>query len=294
MPICGPAWRTTANSAAGTSIAVTRPHGPRGRLAREEDRRLAALVGEDLGLVDAATRASGGDVLGSQGSVQFRECPLIPGKDADDVHDLRDRGCRHGGSVTVPDRRGGRRALQQAAESGHGILGAGEAGLQAGQMGGDQPAARLGIGSGQDRVDLLQRHIEVPEPADHLGGGDLRSAVAPIPGVPGRHRPAPAGRLQSQASLDGFSGRERPPPGTDTPRESPPMTSDATALPPIARGARTEGWADSAIQAQAEISAQNGVMPLRSRQRGHRGCGCGAIISSVGIGAPPRRLCRQR
>jgi len=35
-------------------------------------------------------------------------------------------------------------------------------------------------------------------------------------------------------------------------------------------------------------------MPLRSRQRGHRGCGCGAIISSVGIGAPPRRLCRQR
>jgi len=34
-------------------------------------------------------------------------------------------------------------------------------------------------------------------------------------------------------------------------------------------------------------------MPLRSRQRGHR-CGCGAIISSAGIGAPPRRLCRQR
>jgi hypothetical protein len=50
-------------------------HGLRGRLAGEEDRRLAALVGEDLGLVDAAARASGGDVLGSQGGVQFPECP---------------------------------------------------------------------------------------------------------------------------------------------------------------------------------------------------------------------------
>jgi hypothetical protein len=53
------------------------------------------------------------------------------------------------------------------------VLGASEAGLQAGQVVGDQLAARLGIRGGKDRVDLLKRHVEVPEAADYLGGCDL-------------------------------------------------------------------------------------------------------------------------
>ena len=89
--------------------------------------------------------AAGGDVLGGQGGVQFPERSLVPGEGVGAVDGLRDRRRRDGGSVAVPDPRFGRRPLKQLAERGHGVLGAGEAGLQAVQVGGDQPTALPGI-----------------------------------------------------------------------------------------------------------------------------------------------------
>ncbi len=36
---------------------------------------------------------------------------------------------------------------------------------------------------GQDGLDPVQRHVQVAEPADHLGDGDLVGRVAPVAGV---------------------------------------------------------------------------------------------------------------
>ena len=100
-------------------------HGQRRGLAGQKDRRFATFVGEQLGLEDAAAGADGGDVLGGQGGVQFPERSQVPGEGVGAVHDLRDRRCGDGAGVAVPDLRQGGRPLEQVAERGHGVLGAG-------------------------------------------------------------------------------------------------------------------------------------------------------------------------
>ena len=86
--------------------------------------------------------------LGSQGGVQFPERPLVPDEGVGaSIDRLGDRGGRGGRQVAVLDRRGGRRALQQVAERRHRFLGSGQAGLQPGQMGGDQLVAGLQSGA---------------------------------------------------------------------------------------------------------------------------------------------------
>src|ERR1700722_20877214 len=48
-------------------------------------------------------------------------------------------------------------------------------------MAGDEVVAGGQVGSRDDRVDLLQGHVERPEPADDLSGRDLIGGVAAMP-----------------------------------------------------------------------------------------------------------------
>jgi NAD(P)-dependent dehydrogenase (short-subunit alcohol dehydrogenase family) len=44
-------------------------------------------------------------------------------------------------------------------------------------------AGFLGVGSGENGPQLPHRHVECPEPADHLGSGDLFVRVVPVAAV---------------------------------------------------------------------------------------------------------------
>jgi hypothetical protein len=80
------------------------------------------------------------------------------------------------------DRRRGLRA-QQVAQRGDGALRTREAFFQAVQVGGYEVVARCQVGSGQDGGDHVQRHVQIPEPADDLRGRDLVRRVEAVPGL---------------------------------------------------------------------------------------------------------------
>ena len=50
-------------------------------------------------------------------------------------------------------------------------------------MGGDEVVASVNIGCGDDRLDLVQRHLQGTKAPDDLGGGDLLGGVTPVAGV---------------------------------------------------------------------------------------------------------------
>ena len=72
--------------------------------------------------------------------------------------------------------------IEQVLQRGDGVLGAGEAFLQPAQVRRDQLVAGADVGRGEDAFDLLDRHVQVPEPPDDLRGGDLMGGVAAVPG----------------------------------------------------------------------------------------------------------------
>ena len=157
-------------------------HGPQWPGAGHEDRGLAQSVGEQLGRVDAAARAVGALVLGVDRGVELAERALVPRPRVLDVQRLTDRGGRGGVHPQAADvgQFGRRRAGQQIAQRGDRVLRAGQPFFQPVQMGGDELVARLDVRRGQDLLDLLDRHVQIPEPPDDLRG---RYLVGGVPAV---------------------------------------------------------------------------------------------------------------
>ena len=82
--------------------------------------------------------------------------------------------------AAVLDGQGGRRALEQVAEGGHGRLGLEEIVFQPGQVHGDELVSGVDVRGLQHGADLLQRHVEVAEATDDLCGRDLLDAVTAV------------------------------------------------------------------------------------------------------------------
>jgi hypothetical protein len=71
--------------------------------ARNEERGLAARVGEQAGLVDTSGRAAGRQFLRADGAVEFAERPLVPAARVLDVDDVSDGGGPGRGDAAVAD-----------------------------------------------------------------------------------------------------------------------------------------------------------------------------------------------
>ena len=63
--------------------------------------------------------------------------------------------------------------FEEVAQGGHGALGLGQGLLQAGEVGGDELGPSRRIGCLQHPSDVVERHVEIPEPSDHLSDRDL-------------------------------------------------------------------------------------------------------------------------
>jgi hypothetical protein len=86
----------------------------------------------------------------------------------------------------VPDHHGGAvdGRFQQVPKGCRRFLRSDQGGLQSAEVAGDELVAGGQVGSLDDRLDLLQRHVKRPEPADDLSRRDLLSGVAAVTGAP--------------------------------------------------------------------------------------------------------------
>ena len=127
---------------------------------------------------------------------ELPERALEPGPQVVEADRLGDGAVSSVGSLRCSMRQRGRRTLEQPPQGGHRLLGLDEALLQPGQVLGDQLVAGVDVGRLQHGADLLQRHVELPEPPDDLRRGDLLGAVTAVARVRvdrGRGRGARAG-----------------------------------------------------------------------------------------------------
>lgn len=141
-------------------------------VAGQEDRRLTSLMGEEVVAIDGAARPTRSDFLSCQQGTQFAECALVLGVRVSDVDDICNRCCRHRRRPAVfdNDRDSVDWRLEQIAERCHRLLGAGQGHFEALKVGSDQHAASSRICRRDDRVNLLEGHVQRPEPPDHLRG----------------------------------------------------------------------------------------------------------------------------
>ena len=85
-----------------------------------------------------------------------------------------------GGQRAVVDRTRRARRGEERLQRRHRVLGALELVLHRLEVVDDGPVAGREVGRLEHRAHLLERHVEVAEPADGLGGGDLVGAVVPV------------------------------------------------------------------------------------------------------------------
>src|SRR6266487_2732079 len=171
------------------------PDGAHAALHRDEHGRLAALVLEQLARVQPHARASGVQPLRPDGRVQLAQGALPPGQKVGLADDRGDTRRLDGRDAAVLDHRCALRWLQQVAQRLDRGPGLRQFGLESAQMRGDERVAGRGVGRTEDRLDLADRHLQIPQPTDNLRGRHLRGGVVAVAraGVHG-------GRLQ-QADL---------------------------------------------------------------------------------------------
>jgi hypothetical protein len=115
--------------------------------------------------------------------VQFTERAQVPGHQVAHRDDGGDgRGHRRADPV-VADRCDGGRAGEQAAQRRHRGLRAGQVLLETRQVRGDELVARAQVSRLQHGVNLVERHVQIPETADDLGCRDLAGRVPAVSGV---------------------------------------------------------------------------------------------------------------
>ena len=168
------------------------PQVPNLRRGGHEDGRFAAFLGEQRGGVDAPGGSRRGDAARVQGGVQLPQRPQEPRQQVADVDGFADSRGHRRVDPPVADRRGGGRVGEQVPQRCHRLLCPGQALLELRQVVGDEPVAGCQVRGAQYRLDLLDRHLEVAEPADDLRHRYLVRGVAPVSGVRGRLEPVPA------------------------------------------------------------------------------------------------------
>ena len=149
---------------------------------RDEDEHLADVLLEEGGVVG---RPAGSGRVGARcGHGRLDAGKRHP-------HQCADVGAAHLGPDPDHRRRGDRavlhrdravRWLQQRPQRRDDLRGAAEGFLHPLQVLGDRRVAGGLVLGGQHRLDLRDRHLQQPEPADQLGLLHLRDAVAPVPG----------------------------------------------------------------------------------------------------------------
>src|SRR4029077_11705599 len=83
---------------------------------------------------------------------------------------------------TVLDHRRRFWVFEEVTQGGHRALGLDQGVLQSGQVSGDELRASGLVGRPQHPSDVVDGHLEIPEPADHLSGRDLGGRVSAIAG----------------------------------------------------------------------------------------------------------------
>jgi hypothetical protein len=216
---------------------------------RHEDGGLAFLLREQLRGVHPARRTGCGDAPGLQAGPQFPERAVVPGREVAGDDHPGDGGGHRGGNPAVRDGGDVARVGEQVPQRRDGALGPGQVLLQARQVRGYEPVAGPQVRSREDRADLLQGHVEVPEAADDLRGRDLIGRVAPVPG--GR---VDVRRLQEaeavivpqrlDAQLRGAGEIPDAQRGGHTPSVDPPLRGESTPAPaldpPVMAAARVD------------------------------------------------------
>ena len=156
------------------------PDGAHAARHRDEDGRLAAVLLEQLARVHSAARAGGGQALCPDGGLQLAQGALPPREDVGVADDRRDAGRPDGRDAPVLDHRRVRRRLQQVAQRFDRGPGLRQLGLEPAEVRGDEGVAGRGVGSVEDRLDLADRHLQIPQAADHLRGRYLRGGVVAV------------------------------------------------------------------------------------------------------------------
>ena len=116
--------------------------------------------------------------------MQLAQRSLVPRASVADVDDGGDGGGAGRGDAAMADL-GPRlvvRAAEQVAERGDRVLRAGQVFLQPAQVRRDQLVTGRDAGRAEDLPDLVDRHVQVAEPADDLRGGDLLDGVPAVSG----------------------------------------------------------------------------------------------------------------
>ena len=167
------------------------PDGAHAALHRDEHGRLAAVVLEQLAREHPAARAGGVQALSADGGVQLAQGALPPGQSVGAVDDRRDAGRPGGRDAPVLDRRRALRRLQQVAQRVDRGPGLRQLGFQPAEMRGDEGVAGRGVRRVEHRLDLADRHLQIPQAADDLRGRDLLGGVVAVARA-GVHR----GRLE--------------------------------------------------------------------------------------------------
>lgn len=112
--------------------------------------------------------------------MQLSQGALPPGEDvglADDRGDARRPDSR---DAPVLDHRCAPRWLQQVAQRLDREPGLRQFGLEPAQVRGDEGVAGQSVGCVEDRLDLADRHLQIPQPADHLCGRHLRGGIVAV------------------------------------------------------------------------------------------------------------------
>ena len=157
-----------------------RPHGARDGDMRDD------LADAEFEERDRIQRGAGpGRAYGrySQGRVQLAECCLPPGIQVRRRHLFGDGQSWHGTDRPVLDRDRQRRAFEQRPQRRDHRLGERQLSLHPLHVRDDHLVTDRYVGRPEHLPDLLERHAEIPESADHLGGLDLVRRVEAVTGL---------------------------------------------------------------------------------------------------------------
>ena len=195
MSCGGPSCTATAASIPAISVSRTRPapaarsgaRGPGARpgrlLNRDEYGDLAPLKLEELAREQRAERPGLRQPACAERRREFAHRIVSPRhhvRHGDDLGD-RQRGHRRDRAELDPRPRHG--AVEQRPQPADRRLGLLELAFHPRQVGGDLPVPCRQVGCEQHGPDRVERHAQVAQPPDHLGGGYLVGAVGAVAGV---------------------------------------------------------------------------------------------------------------